>query len=338
MESDRERYTISCVDASFRRWALTATLAVAGCGSPDRDNPFRTSAVDAGARDAGGAVDTGVTVGGACRDDRDCDDRMDCTEDTCVVGGLCEHLAVNSRCPAGQTCFPSQGCATMATRRCAMDAECDDGVPCTRDVCVAGNMCSSIRDDARCGAGQVCGAMGCIAMGRCTGDGECSNGVWCDGDERCVSGVCQPGTRRTCGDNDPCTGDICNEAMDRCENPALNPCGGAVQSGTYQVTPPLQYSCGAGSLGPVSTLTLTASTSGVEVTGLGTTLRGAAPSMGMFTVSGSESRGGCQWQYTLTGAFTMPTQFAGSLSITFNFCEASLRCTSRSFPITGVRQ
>lgn len=317
---------------------LLVACGLAACGGPERENPFRTPATDAGVSDVRAVQDTGATPGGACRDDRDCDDRVECTEDTCVVGGVCEHVAVQSRCPAGQRCFPAQGCATMATRRCAMDTECDDGVACTRDVCVAGGMCSSIRDDARCMAGQVCGAMGCLAMGRCTGDGECSNGMYCDGDERCVAGVCQPGARRTCADNDPCTGDVCNEAMDRCENPPLNPCGGSVQSGTYRLTPPLQYLCGAGGLGPVSSIEVNASASSIEVAGISTLLRGAAPSMGMFTASGSENRGGCQWQYTLTGAFTMPTRFTGALSITFNFCEASLRCSSQTFPVTGVRQ
>ena len=326
------------MDDCFRRWALTATLAVAGCGSPDRDNPFRTSAVDAGLRDAGGAVDTGVAVGGACRDDRDCDDRIACTDDTCVVGGVCEHLAVNSRCPSGQTCFPAQGCATMATRRCAMDAECDDGVPCTRDVCLAGNMCSSIRDDARCGAGQVCGAMGCIAMGRCTGDGECSNGTWCDGDERCVSGVCQPGTRRACSDNDPCTGDICNEAMDRCENPPLNPCGGTVQSGTYRLTPAPTHSCAGSTVGAISSVTLTATSSGVQMTDAPITLRGPASTDGSFYVEGEEQRSGYRWQYVFTGAFVMPGRFTGVWNASVSGGVLANTCSMRSVTVEGVRQ
>jgi hypothetical protein len=321
------------------RGFVSVVMVVAACGGPERDSPFRTSAVDAGPADTGPAsVDAGTVVGGSCRADRDCDDRIDCTEDTCVVGGVCEHAAIQTRCPSGQRCFPTEGCATMATRRCAMDAQCDDGVPCTRDVCVAGGMCSSIRDDARCSAGQVCGAMGCIATGRCTGDGECSNGVYCDGDERCVSGVCQPGTRRTCADNDACTGDVCNEVMRRCENPPLNPCGGTVQSGMYRLTPGPTYSCGAGSFGPVSVITLNATATSVEVTGFAVPLRGPAPSMGMFAANGTASQGGCQWAYNLTGNFTMADRFSGVLNVSFPFCDATRGCFSQSLLVAGVRQ
>ena len=313
-------------------------LVVASCGGADRTPTFRGD--DAGAAaDAGALADAGRAAdGGGCRSDRDCDDRVDCTEDTCVFGGVCEHAAVQSRCPMGERCFPTQGCATMATRRCATDAECDDGVPCTRDVCVAGGMCGNLRDDARCAAGQVCGAAGCVAMGRCAGDGECDNGVWCDGDERCVGGACAPGARRACSDGDPCTGDVCNEAMRRCENPALNPCGGSVQSGTYRLSPAPTYSCGAGAFGPVSSVTLTVTATGVEVTGFAVPLRGPAPAMGMFAASGTAFQGACQWAYNLTGSFTMADRFSGVLNVTFPGCDASRGCFPQLFAITGARQ
>lgn len=313
-------------------------LVIAACGGPDRSPLFRGSEVDAGSPTDTGTDTGGVTTGGRCQSDRDCDDRVDCTEDTCVFGGVCEHAAVQSRCPSGQRCFPMEGCATMATRRCAMDAQCDDGVPCTRDVCVAGGMCSSLRDDSRCAAGQVCGATGCVAMGRCAGDGECDNGSYCDGDERCVSGACQPGARRTCMDGDPCTGDVCNEGMRRCENPPLNPCGGSVQSGTYRLTPAPTYSCGAGSFGPISSVTLMVTATGVEVNGLAVPLRGPAPAMGMFAASGTALQGGCQWAYNLTGSFTMTDRFSGVLNVTFPGCDASRGCFPQLYPVSGVRQ
>lgn len=316
-------------------WALGFVLA--SCGG-ERAPVFRAVS-DAGMAmpDRGDPVDVGSAVTG-CRADRDCDDRLECTDDTCVIGGVCEHAPVSSRCPAGQRCFPAQGCATMEMRRCSADAQCDDGVACTRDVCLTGGTCSSIRDDARCAAGQVCAATGCLAMGRCVGDAECDNGTFCDGDERCVGGTCQPGARRGCSDGDPCTGDVCNEALRRCDNPPLNPCGGTVLPGMYRLTPALQYNCGSGGLGPVQALTLGVSASGIELTGLPTPLRGPPPSMGMFAANGTENRGTCQWAYTLNGAFTMPDRFNGALSITFNFCEASLRCLSQTFAVTGVRQ
>lgn len=313
-------------------------LVVASCGGADRTPTFRGddagAAVDAGAlADAGRAAD-----GGGCRSDRDCDDRVDCTEDTCVFGGVCEHAAVQSRCPMGERCFPTQGCATMATRRCATDAECDDGVPCTRDVCVAGGMCGNLRDDARCAAGQVCGAAGCVAMGRCAGDGECDNGVWCDGDERCVGGACAPGARRACSDGDPCTGDVCNEAMRRCENPALNPCGGSVQSGTYRLSPAPTHACAGSSVGPLTQVMITVSASGVEVLGAPITLRGPAPTDGSFVVEGEETRAGYRWQYVFTGAFVMPGRFNGVWNASVSGGVLANTCSMRSVTLEGVRQ
>lgn len=324
---------------SHRARVVLVTVAIlAGCGDPERMTPFRSNAVDSGASEVVTSGDSGVIMSGSCRDDRDCDDRIDCTDDTCVVGGVCEHLAVMSRCPAGQRCFPSEGCATMATRRCMTDAQCDDGVPCTRDVCIAGGTCNSIRDDSRCAAGQVCGAMGCLAMGRCTGDGECGNGIYCDGVERCVSGVCQAGTRVSCSDNDPCTGDVCNEGMRRCENPPLNPCGGAVQAGTYRLTPAPTHSCAGSSIGPLGTITITTSSSGVEVSNAPITLRGPGSTDGSFVVEGEENRSGYRWQYVFTGSFVMPGRFTGVWNASVSGGVLANTCSMRSVTLEGVRQ
>jgi hypothetical protein len=78
---------------------------------------------------------------------------------------------------------------------------CNDGNPCTADVC----------DDALdvCHNTRITGP-GC---GGCTTDAECDDGDYCNGAERCdASGACIPGTA-------PCVGacQACNEAADRCD-------------------------------------------------------------------------------------------------------------------------
>jgi hypothetical protein len=77
---------------------------------------------------------------------------------------------------------------------CFSDAECDDGIDCTEDVC---------------------GSRGfCIANPR---PEMCQDGEFCNGDEICDVDIgCAPGNRRTCDDADFCTVDRCDEANDQC--------------------------------------------------------------------------------------------------------------------------
>ncbi|MFO0648087.1 MAG: hypothetical protein U0326_17745 [Polyangiales bacterium] len=310
-------------------------LALAGCGDPKRSDPFQpgpTTDVPV-VVDTPAAVDNGPA--GACRSNAQCDDGFACTDDECVIGGVCEHTAVTSRCAAGQRCIVGVGCATGMS--CTTSAQCDDSVACTRDLCAAGGMCQNLNDDSRCTGGQVCTSAGCAAPGTCRTDADCNNRLFCDGVERCQSGTCAAGTPMDCRDSDPCTGDVCNEAMMRCDHPAVTPCGGMVTAGTYTLAPPISYSCGAGAIGPIGSVTLAVTATSVSVTGFATVLNGGAPTDGMFTATGTESRGGCTWRYTLSGSFTMPNRFSGSWNLTFDNCSASLSCFSRSGLVDGTR-
>lgn len=317
----------------MRGIAVLGALGLVGCGD---GTPGRFVAADAGA-----TVDVGrapAEAGAAeCARQSDCDDRLACTDDECVVGGRCEHTPVNGRCPADQRCFPGQGCA--ASRACTGSAQCDDGVPCTQDLCVAGGTCQSVRDDSRCAAGMACTATGCVAAGRCTTDGDCDDRRFCNGVERCQGGSCGAGAAPDCSDGDPCTGDLCNDATGRCDHPALTTCGGGtVASGTYALAPAVSYACGAGSVGPVSQVVLTAGSGSVVVTGFPATLTGAAPAGAMFTASGTDPRGGCQWRYTLSGSFTAEGRFTGSYNIAFDACPATLGCFAQAGEVVGTRR
>ncbi len=330
--------------ASVPMWRDTrwndALLAVAlagalGCGEPKRTDPFQpgpTGDVPT-ATDTAPAADLGVA--GECSASAQCDDRLACTLDECVFGGRCEHTPMPSMCPAGQRCIVGVGCASGTT--CTTSAQCDDGVACTRDLCAVGGMCQNINDDAQCTGGQVCTSAGCAAQGTCRTDADCNNRLFCDGVERCMGGSCVRGTMMDCRDSDPCTGDVCNEAMQRCDHPMATMCGGTVAPGSYTLSPAISYSCGAGALGPIGSVTLAVSAGGVTVTGFPTALTGLAPTDGMFTVSGQESRGSCVWRYTLSGSFTMPNEFTGSWNLSFDNCIASLGCLSRFGLVRGTR-
>lgn len=81
-------------------------------------------------------------------------------------------------------------------RTCMSDEVCDDGIPCTRDLCMAG-FCRN-RDDS--------------AM--------CDDNIFCNGVEVCdrEAGGCAPGQFQSCDDRDVCTIDRCDEESKTCQH------------------------------------------------------------------------------------------------------------------------
>lgn len=316
------------------RWLPWVALCGA-CGTgPSRTDPFGgpgglpppPPAPDAAVLDASA---------GQCTASAQCDDRIPCTDDECVFGGRCEHTPVTSRCPAGQRCFPDRGCASGT--RCAANTDCDDGVPCTRDLCGADGSCQNINDDTRCTMGQVCTSGGCAAAGTCRNDNDCNNRRFCDGVERCADGRCVAGVAMDCADNDPCTGDVCNEAMMRCDHPPVSPCGGTVTAGTYVLNPPIVYRCPSYALGPISTVTLEVSAAGVTVAGLPVLLSGPRPPGGMFSTTGRDVSGNT-FVLSFQGNFTAANQFTGAFSAACPDCSALSMCPTGSSIFVATRR
>jgi hypothetical protein len=96
---------------------------------------------------------------------------------------------------------------------CDLDADCDDGSPCTVDTCDPGaGVCSYSPD---CGGSSACDGL------------PCSDGRICSVNDSCLGGVCVGGPLRDCDDADPCTVDGCADAVG-CVHWALcndgNPC------------------------------------------------------------------------------------------------------------------
>lgn len=92
---------------------------------------------------------------------------------------------------------------------CTSDADCDDGIPCTVDLCDPDEgTCTSTPDDALC-----------------------NDGLFCNGQETCApASGCQAGTPVQCNDTVSCTSDTCNEALDACE---FVPQDGACDNGAF---------------------------------------------------------------------------------------------------------
>lgn len=121
---------------------------------------------------------------------------------------------------------------------CASNAQCDDGVACTRDICVVGGTCEHVPDSPSCMVPQrcmrtadcndniACTRDSCLVDGTCSHVAQndmCAAGQTCDLARGCSSGT-TPGTCRTdadCRDTFDCTVDTCG-ADGRCSYTAQN--------------------------------------------------------------------------------------------------------------------
>lgn len=126
--------------------------------------------------------------------------------------------ADDTECPSGFRCGAGR-CRSRAGTECRQDAQCDDGTPCTEDVCENG-YCGHAPDP--------------------TADGQfCDDGVFCNGADACQAGACVSGgvppcpacdeaSRgcTTCGglDGPCCAGDICFDGG-RCVSGTCTRCG-----------------------------------------------------------------------------------------------------------------
>lgn len=217
---------------------------------------------------------------------------------------------------------------------CTTAAECDDGIACTLDECVVGNVCRYTPLDARCNtaAGERClVGHGCRAgmPTDCETDEDCQDGSYCNGAEQCIVGRCYMGTARDCNDGNACTMDVCDDAMGRCRyelvcdagtgrfdaGPGCDPFDPDVHyTGTFELLPGRACDAGLGSGYTISTVSFSRSGGVLTVTaGPFTLTQSPAPTGPAFDVSGS---GSCASSVRLTGTFECEALFRGTWSIT----------------------
>ncbi|MBI5511443.1 MAG: hypothetical protein HY903_22010 [Deltaproteobacteria bacterium] len=166
----------------------------------------------------------------SCVQDSECDDRIACTEDTCVRVDMelprrdrCQHRPIANLCPMGQSCDPRMGC--RAGRVCATDADCTD-----RDECTLGERC----DNA---------TRFCIYDRVYDGDDDGYASVSCGGRD------CNDGDRNQSPVADElCNGrdDNCNGVIDDSTAPTLCSPGGSCVMGSCRCSGGLTYCDGAG--------------------------------------------------------------------------------------------
>ncbi|MFQ5592102.1 MAG: hypothetical protein ACE5HE_13135, partial [Phycisphaerae bacterium] len=134
---------------------------------------------------------------------------------------------------------PTDTITVLDAPACSIDSDCDDGDPCTTDVC-SGGSCSNT--PINCDDGDAC------TTDSCSG-GVCFNDpVSCDDGDACTTDTCDPGsgcsnTPINCDDGDPCTSDSCSGGV--CVNDPLPTCCGDTFCDTGEDSCNCPADCGA---------------------------------------------------------------------------------------------
>ncbi len=131
------------------------------------------------------------TVGDVCADGAclpgevtPCADDNPCTADSCDPSTGCVNAPTDATCTDGSTCTLDDACVGGKCQA-GLPQNCDDGFPCTDDVCDPQFGCIHLANAATCDDGDDC-----------TVEDHCSESY-------CVS------TPKDCDDGNPCTNDAC---------------------------------------------------------------------------------------------------------------------------------
>jgi hypothetical protein len=140
---------------------------------------------------------------------------LECGSDGC--GGSCGECVAPETCVGGWCDYGGE---------CQVDADCDDGDPCTNDTCPNGTCANTPATGGYCNDGELCTVWDTCVAGVCKGiEKTCNDSNMCT-DDACVAGDCEhiPLDGLPCDDGAPCT------KNDKCVN------GKCI--GEYDDTPP----------------------------------------------------------------------------------------------------
>lgn len=196
-----------------------------------------------------------IPLSNCCQLDTDCDDGNACSDDICLfsaTGSQCTHNPSNAEgccggpgdCDVGvcvlPTCedftcggFPLPGC-------CVDNLDCEDGQPCTNDVCLPDGQCFNEPVDDCCIADNDCDdgdpctedvCSGGVCQNTGGGGDQCVTAEDCGAVDQCVNAVCNCGICEleieTCDDGDACTTDQCVPGIGCVFSPNPDCCEGA---------------------------------------------------------------------------------------------------------------
>ena len=180
-----------------------------------------------------------------------CDDANPCTNEGCTAKAGCSSTANANPCDDNNKCTQSDVCkgGNCAGLPVDITATCDDGNPCTTDLCKPASGCAHVSHKLACDDGNpctksdTCDAGKCVSgtnICACSNDSECAkqeDGDLCNGTLYCDKGavpyLCKvnPKTVITCAkDKDgPCIRNTCASKTGKCAMQPINetkPCPG----------------------------------------------------------------------------------------------------------------
>ena len=202
-----------------------------------------------------------------------CDDNNTCTSDGCNMASGCTQTALATGCDDGNPCTVGDKCVDSVCISGSQKA-CNDQNACTSDSCdtSTGNCVNKPLNGAACNDGNACTepdactdtactgkTKNCDDSNSCTSDscdpasgcthtglsGGCSDGNGCTIGDTCTNNFCISGTAKNCDDNNPCTGDSCDQVSGDCVHTPLP--GQSCNDGNACTGPDI---CGGGSAGP----------------------------------------------------------------------------------------
>ena len=150
------------------------------------------------------SIGLGATITVLCNNNSECNDSNECTNDACSCnaancGGTCSNVPRSGTCNDGLFCTNTDACNIQ------------------NGSCVgSGDPCTSVK---ACNGGTRAG-LTCTTNSDCTPAGQgwlCVNQFCDEAGDRCVR--CR--SAADCGDNNPCTQDVCNAQGD-CEHPSID--------------------------------------------------------------------------------------------------------------------
>lgn len=150
-----------------------------------------------------------------------CDDLNVCTSDSCDAKKGCQIIANSAPCSDNSLCTENDSCQNGSCLGGAAK-NCDDGNPCTSDVCDAVKGCVGISNSEACSDNNQCTDNDSCSGGKCKG----GKGKLCSDGNACTDDFCDPvigctaqSNNSTCNDGDACT------TLDACKG---GECTGAI--------------------------------------------------------------------------------------------------------------
>jgi cysteine-rich repeat protein len=150
-------------------------------------------------------------------DDDACDDADSCTTDACSATTGCTYVSQpdDTPCNDGDVCTTSDLCQGGNCTPKGTPLNCDDGSPCTTDVCHPAVACIHFEDAGQCPCsvggnplppGTPCAdGNSCTEGDTCDGAGTCTAGPFCDDADACTTDGCYLGV--CVHSDDACTTD-----------------------------------------------------------------------------------------------------------------------------------